>query len=205
MAVIFYIHGFLSSAKAHKAALIRDYIKQQQLPVEFIALQLDDYPANALAFLKQTLEQAIADANKEGKKVYLIGSSLGGFYATWLAQYYGLKAVLLNPAVRPHQLMAKYLGEQVGELENPYTSKRFTLTETDMQVLKAHYVDELVVPENLLVILQMADEVLDATEAAKRFIQSPCVISPGGNHQFEHFEQYIAHLLAWLLNGDKKQ
>lgn len=183
-----YLHGFLSSEKAYKAELIRRHVKQDS-SINFLVPTLDDHPEKALLFLHQTIEQLLPE------KVCLIGSSLGGFYATWLAQYYELKAVLLNPAVEPHKLMVKYLGENI----NPYTGKKFVLTEEDMQVLRSHYVNDIKHPEKLMVVLQMADEVLDARDTSRRFYQSKCIIEPGGNHQFENFEKTIPMIESWLM------
>ena len=188
---LIYLHGFLSSNKAHKAQLTAAYLTTLTNPPQFLVPSLSDRPVDAIPQLHSLIENLL----QRGQAIRLIGSSLGGFYATWLAQCYGFKSVLINPAIRPHALMEKYRGENV----NPYSQARFALDATDIQILQQYDQASITRPDHFQVLLQMADEVLDAREASAKFHACQCFISAGGNHQFQHFEQYLLLIMPWLL------
>jgi predicted esterase YcpF (UPF0227 family) len=139
----------------------------------------------------QLLEQALAEI--PGHRACLIGSSLGGYYATWLAEKYQLRAVLLNPAVTPYDLLLDYLGEN----ENPYTGERYSITESYIELLKAYDVPHLSHPENFLVYLETGDEVLDYRQAETKFSHSKLEITPGGSHEMVNFETVIDDILVY--------
>ncbi len=186
--VLIYIHGFNSSPNALKAQEVAGYIKQQQLDIELLCPDIPDTPDQAIPLLEYMLE------GLQDRKVALIGSSLGGYYATYLAEKFKIQAVLVNPAVRPHELMHHYLGEN----QNPYSGAQYTLTEDHMQTLQSAYIPTISKPENFLVLLQTGDEVLNALEASQRFYQSRCLIEYGGDHRFQGFERYLPEIFSWL-------
>lgn len=186
--VLIYLHGFKSSPQALKAQEVAAYIASRELAVDYRQPALPDLPDQAFTLLKTMMD------GLKGRKVALIGSSLGGFYATWLAETYDVKAVLVNPAVRPHELMQKYLGIN----ENPYSGVQFELTPLHMETLQSHYLKDFRQPSRFLLLLQTGDEVLDALEASARFSASPCMIEAGGDHRFQHFERYLPRVFAWL-------
>ena len=105
--MLIYIHGFNSSAQSFKARLLRERMTALGRGGECACPELAHRPAQAMAQLEALLAAAPAAARPA-----LIGSSLGGFYATWLAEQHGLRAVLVNPAVRPWELLRDYLGPQ---------------------------------------------------------------------------------------------
>lgn len=143
-------------------------------------------PEKAMSILEQSLESA-------AEPVCLVGSSLGGYYATWLAQQHKLKAVLLNPAVRPYELLREYLGEN----QNPYTGERFRITETYIDLLKDLEVKQISRSEDFLVYLETGDEVLDYRQAEAKFADSRLVIFPGGSHEMVNFESSIVDILDY--------
>src|SRR4051812_47602038 len=102
--MLVYIHGFNSSPASAKARLLRERFEALGCGSEFSAPALSHRPAEAAALLD--------DVAARYPDAALVGSSLGGYYATWLAQRHGLKAVLVNPAVRPHELLRQALGVQ---------------------------------------------------------------------------------------------
>jgi predicted esterase YcpF (UPF0227 family) len=126
----------------------------------------------------------------------LIGSSLGGYYATYLANHYGLRAALINPAVRPYLLLRDYLGEQ----RNYHTGAVHEVTEAQMQELLDIEVKELAAPENFLVMLQTGDETLDYREAATKYAESRLKIHEGGDHSYQGFDDELPQLFAFLLS-----
>ena len=188
--VLVYLHGFNSSPKALKAYQLQAYLHKKRLPFDYLRPAIPDTPDQAMVFLQNMMTEL------EDRPVWLFGSSLGGFYATWLAENRArTKAVLINPAVRPHELMHHHLGEQ----RNPYTDHCYRLTQEHMQALQSWHVNRIKHPERFLLLLQMADEVLDAAEASRHFYQSRCMIEPGGNHRFAGLYRYFPDIFSWLV------
>ncbi len=188
--LLIYLHGFLSSPGTRKAALLADYLRVEQLPIELQIPALPDQPAAALA----AAETAIAVARAAGREsIGLIGSSMGGFYATLLAQREGLRAVLINPAVMPQRLIAAYLGNQ----RNPYTGVEFALTLADVEVLQRMN-PTLERPELFWLLLQSGDEVLDYRDAVNFYAGCRQTVEAGGDHQFRHFERYLPDVVNFL-------
>jgi predicted esterase YcpF (UPF0227 family) len=183
-----YLHGFNSSPSARKAGLVGSYIGRQQIAADFFHPSIPDTPDEAVIFLENLMRRF------SGRRVALIGSSLGGFYATWLGEKYGLDVVLVNPAVRPHELLCQYLGTN----QNPYSGSYYQLTEDHIATLQSLFVSSLTRPEKRLVLLQTGDEVLDFQEAGRRFSASCCWIEHGGSHTFTGFERYLPAIFWWL-------
>ena len=104
--LLIYIHGFLSSPQSIKAQQTRQYIERLQLPIELLIPQLSNYPMAAYQQLRAMVETARAE--EPARQIALIGSSLGGFMATALADAYGLKALVINPAVKPYEICLLY-------------------------------------------------------------------------------------------------
>lgn len=184
-----YLHGFLSSPGTHKAALLREHLHAQRADIELRVPALPDKPAAALL----AAEAAIALARREHRAVALLGSSMGGFYATILAQRYGLRTVLINPAVQPHRLFSRYLGVQ----RNPYTIVEFELTATDLAALQAMS-PTLTHPELFWLLQQQGDEVLDYRDAVNFYSGCRQTVEAGGNHRFENFERYLPEIVKFL-------
>lgn len=124
--MLIYVHGFNSSAQSFKARLLRERMAELGLTADFACPELAHRPRQAMAQLEDlitTLPRA---------STALVGSSLGGFYATWLAEKYRLKCVLVNPAVRPYELLRAYVGPQ----KNIYTGTQYELTEQHIEELR---------------------------------------------------------------------
>ena len=189
MQAVVYLHGFNSSANALKAQETQHFLLQYYPSINFYSPTIPDLPDEA----KHFLNAFILDLKTRYDALLLIGSSLGGFYATWLAEAFDIKAVLVNPAIRPHELMRQYLGWN----ENPYSHHRYELTVKHIKTLQSLYITQMKDFSRFLVLLQMGDEVLQASEASKRFYRSTCRIMPGGNHRFEHFETQLPAIASW--------
>jgi len=123
-----------------------------------------------------------------------LGSSLGGYYATFLAQKYAVPAILINPAVRPYELLATMLGRQ----QNMYTKEVYQLTSEHMQQLMDLKVQNLTVAKQLLVLLQTDDEVLDYRLAARAYLGAEVDIEQGGDHGYQNFDQRLPQILAFV-------
>ncbi|GGK65348.1 YqiA/YcfP family alpha/beta fold hydrolase [Amphritea balenae] len=182
-----YIHGFNSSPDSFKARFFADWMAENGRAEEVIVPQLPHWPARAVALLEQLVE-ANADRN-----ITLIGSSLGGYYSTWLVEKYGLRAVLINPAVRPYELLADMLGEQ----GNYYSDEKYELTRKHLDQLLAVNCSELNDPQHYLLLTQTADETLDYREGVEKFSASPMLVQQGGSHGFDQFELVIPTILAF--------
>ena len=119
----------------------------------------------------------------------VIGSSLGGYFASYLSEKYQILAVLINPAVKPYELLADYLGEQV----NPYTQEVYKVSEGFIEQLKA--VEPInVASHRYLVMVQTGDEVLDYQEAVTKYQDCELIVQQGGDHSFINFEEVLPHI-----------
>lgn len=182
---ILYIHGFLSSPQSAKAQQMLAFAGQHpDLQLMVPALPVD--PAQSLAILEKCIASAPA-------LPVLIGSSLGGFYANILAARHGMRAVLINPAVHPHELLSAYVGEQ----RNYHTgvaaevkSEHFRLLES-LEVSPAH-------PDRLWVLLETGDETLDYRQAERFYSACRIDVTPGGSHTYEGFADKLPAIVEFL-------
>ena len=188
MAALIYIHGFLSSPHSYKAQQIHVWLRQYRPDIAYYCPQLPPYPAETQRILEDLVESLRSDP------VYLMGSSLGGYWATWLAEKYNLRAVLINPSVAPYEFMPQYLEV---DLKSYHTDHVFRL--------QSHHIDELIAvnapilhPENYWLLAQTGDEVLDYRRAKERYKNSKQTIETGGDHAFQRFELHIKQLISWL-------
>ena len=153
-----------------------------------ICPQLPVYPEQARLMMEEIVEQALAVGG-----LNIAGSSLGGYYATYLAEKYETNAVLVNPSVKPYDTLAAYLGEN----KSYYSEDVWEFDESHIEELKTMDVDVLADPGRYYVLLQTGDETLDYRQAAKKYQQAECVIEEGGNHAFVGFDRYIPKILQF--------
>lgn len=189
-AIWVYLHGFLSSPRSVKAQQLVQYVRTAQLPVECMVPELPEEPHLAFAAAETTLVQA----REKSARVCLLGSSMGGFYATVLAERHALRAVLINPAVRPANFMANSVSDSGTEMVNPYTGRSFTLTRRDIDLLRAIEPAPLTRPDNYWLLAQMGDEVLDYRNAVELYAGCKQTIEAGGDHAFQGFERYLPEI-----------
>ena len=130
-------------------------------------------------------------AQCRAQSVTLVGSSLGGFYATHLAEKHGWKAVLVNPAVHAHLLMREALGPQT----NWHTGEKWVLTEAHLAELEALDVPRITRPERYLLLAQTGDEVLNYHDAVAYYAGARHIIEDGGDHGFAGFERHFQTIL----------
>lgn len=192
MTHILYLHGFLSSEQSVKAVATQRYFAQHHPDVVLHTPRLTNYPARLQPQLESLVAQ-VPELVERGLRV--IGSSMGGFLATWLTEQFGGKAVLINPAVRPFELLQEYLGEH----QNPYTSENFTLVPGDIDALVALDTPRVKQPQNYRVLLQTGDETLNYREAESKYAGSDLVIEQGGDHSFTSYASHLTDLASFLL------
>ena len=121
------------------------------------------------------------------------GSSLGGYYATWLAEKFRLRTVLLNPAVRPYDLLASYIGVQ----KNLHTGKEYEFTAAHLDELRALEV-AAITPKRYFLIVTTGDEVLDYRDAVEKYRDARHLVIEGGDHGFSRFADHVDDVLAFV-------
>lgn len=186
--LIIYLHGFNSSPLSFKARYLQSYLDKRGLADCYFVPALHHSPKRARA-----QAEALILAHQAEADITLIGSSLGGYYATSLAEQYGLRAVLINPAVYPYRLLTDYLGIN----HNYHTGASHEMKPEHIDELLAMEAPQLVEPQSYLVLLQTADETLDYREAATKYGDTQLVIEQGGSHAFDGFDQRVAQILEF--------
>ncbi|WP_292657565.1 YqiA/YcfP family alpha/beta fold hydrolase [Nitratifractor sp.] len=186
--MILYIHGFASSGLGAKAETVREYFGE-----EAFAPSLPYVPDLAMDTLIQIAEQA----DRRREPLYLIGSSLGGFYALYLAERFDCKAVLVNPSTRPWETLAAHTGEGT----NYYDGARFEWTPQHVERLRKYRVPALSHPEKILLMLQTGDEVLDYRLALEELKGAQTLLEEGGDHSFRGFEKHLPRIEAFFRSG----
>jgi hypothetical protein len=186
---LLYLHGFRSSPQSVKARSMAQHMAQRHAQVHWWCPQLSASPRQAMA----ELMQGISDWPRESMAV--VGSSLGGFYATHVAQNLGCRAVLLNPAVDPARDLANYIGEQTN-WHDP--QERFFFQPEYVQELRDLDTGPLSIPENYLAIIAKGDEVLDWHEMANRYAGAHIRLLEGGDHALSDFDNHLPAVTAFL-------
>lgn len=177
-----YIHGFGSSGQGGKASLFRKYYSS--INESFIAPSLSYIPDLAIT----TLEELI----KSYRDVKLIGSSLGGYYAIYLAEKYNLKATLINPAIASSNTLKRAINLK-GTAINYYDNSSFTWQDSYIEMLKKLEIQN---PnqKNLFLLLQKGDDVLDYKEALNKLPKAKLILEENGTHSFEGIERYFEEI-----------
>jgi predicted esterase YcpF (UPF0227 family) len=186
---LLYLHGFRSSPQSVKAHKMAKWMAQEFPHVHWWCPQLPASPRQAMA------ELLTGVADWSAGRMAVVGSSLGGFYASWLSQHLGCPAVLINPAVHPSRDLAKYIGEQTA-WHDPAQSIFFD----------AAYIHELQALESqaphprpqTLALIAKGDEVLDWREMLARHQAGRVHLIEGSDHALSDFDLYKAEILEFL-------
>jgi predicted esterase YcpF (UPF0227 family) len=184
--MLIYLHGFNSSPASHKAQLIKTYMESRGLGSRYACPALPDMPGEAIRAIEQAID------GRDPHSVTFIGSSLGGYYATYLAERLDCLAVLINPAIKPHVGLEAYLGTQ----KNLHTGETYELTRTHLEGWRKLLVEDID-PERYLLLLETGDEVLDWREAAHKYEGARAAIRDGGDHSLQSFTEHIPRILAF--------
>ncbi|MDB5742871.1 MAG: hypothetical protein JWR68_1186 [Polaromonas sp.] len=186
---LLYLHGFRSSPQSAKAKKMASLVAAGHPAVTWWCPQLPPSPQAAMALLETGLAGWPADT------MAVIGSSLGGFYATTLAQRLGCKAVLLNPAVDPARDLARHIGEQTAWHQ---PEARFFFEARFVDELRALQTGALKRPQNYFAIIAKGDEVLDWREMAARYAGAAVCLLEGGDHALSDFDAHLPRILDFL-------
>ena len=186
---LLYLHGFRSSPQSAKAQHMARYVAQHHPRVHFWCPQLPPSPRAAMELVVQGI------CGWPQANMAVVGSSLGGYYASWVAQQTGCPSVVLNPAVDPARDLARYIGEQTA-WHDP----------TQRLFFRAEYIDELRAldvrgrppagPE--LALIAQGDELLDWREMAARYAQARQIVRAGGDHALSEFPALLPQVVDFL-------
>jgi predicted esterase YcpF (UPF0227 family) len=186
---LLYLHGFRSSPQSAKARLMAQEVATRNPAVHWWCPQLPPSPAQAMALVSDGI------APWPQRSMAVVGSSLGGFYATWVAERMGCKAVLLNPAVNPARDLEKYIGEQTS-WHDP--QEHFFFQRDYVQELRTLTGSSLQDPSQYLTIIAKGDEVLDWREMHARYAATQVRLLGGGDHALSDFADHLPAVLAHL-------
>jgi len=180
------IHGFRSSGQSRKAKLFREFFKKNNIP--YIAPSLSYVPELAMATLEELIESY--------DEVNLIASSLGGYYALYLAEKYGLKTVLINPSIYPKETLKRHLSKA----KTQYDGSFFEWKVSHLEMLE-EFMPRKVLDSEYLMLLQKGDEVIDYREAMAKVSHATMIVEEGGTHQFDGIEQHFEQIIEFLYKG----
>jgi predicted esterase YcpF (UPF0227 family) len=188
--LILYLHGFTSGPQSRKVQALAARMAQRGCADRLLCPQLPASPAAAIALA----EDILAKVGPGGTAtVTLVGSSLGGYYATHLAEKHGPKAVLVNPAVVAAIELERYLGPQTWL----YTGEAFEFTPQHIDELRALEVPTLADPSRYWLLAEEGDATLDYRQAVARYAGARQTVLPGGDHSFTRWEDYLDEILVF--------
>jgi len=188
---LLYLHGFRSSPRSFKARVVQEKLEQAGLKERLICPQLPASPKAAMALALELVERHAPD------NLTIVGSSLGGFYATWLAERLGVRAAVINPSVDPTRNLSKH----VGVTSAWHSGEPFEF--------RPEYVDELVAlrtaritrPERYFLLAATGDEVLDYRDMLAHYAGARQHVIEGSDHAIPEFAQYVDEVLAFCGFG----
>jgi predicted esterase YcpF (UPF0227 family) len=189
--MILYLHGFRSSPQSFKARYMAERLQALGRLPEYYCPQLPASPAAAIKLALDYVEQSAQQFPVE--QLTVVGSSLGGFYATWLAEHLGCRAVLLNPAVKPPRDLESY----VGVTTQYHSDEPFEFKHAYIDELRALTVDKITRPERYFLIAATGDEVLDWREMTAHYPGAKQIVIEGSDHGISEFADYADEVLAF--------
>ena len=183
---IVYLHGFCSSPSSTKARLLAAALDSRGIGDRLFCPALSPVPVDAIAQVEAII------AAQRGRPLTLVGSSLGGYYATWLAEKHELRAVLINPAVVCSLDPEMFIGTQT----NLYSGESFEFTSEHVAQLAALEAPRIT-PERYFLLVETGDEVLDYRQAVARYAGCRQCVLDGGDHSFTRFPDLLPQLFEY--------
>ncbi len=188
--MIIYLHGFRSSPTSIKSTALKQRMAELGLQDSFWCEELPVSPKAAIALIEAQIRRAWAASPLPPT---LVGSSLGGYYATWLSEHHGLKAVVVNPAVVAPLSLEAWVGPQT----NLYTGETFLFTHEHIAELQALEVPVITDPERFWLLVETGDALLDYREAVRKYAGAKQTVLEGGDHGFSRWNDYIDEVIAF--------
>ena len=183
--MILYLHGFTSGPQSHKAQALGARMRERGLGKFFICPQLPASPREAIALAEGLIARHGVNT--------VVGSSLGGYYATYLAETFDLKAVLVNPAVVAHLSLKDFVGPQ----RWLYSGESFEFTRDHVEELRALEVPVLSKPQRFWLLVEEGDETLDYRHAVSRYSAARQTVLPSGDHSFTRWSDYLDPIIEF--------
>ena len=184
---ILYFHGFKSSSKSSKAQSLKNFIAKNAKNTKIIIPDLDDNFQNAHNRIEELIRLS-------GSNIVFMGSSLGGYYASYFSQKLKKKAVLINPAVHPLKDFEVHLGEN----ENYSSGNKFNISSKEISFVRTLSYKKLLTPNDLLILLESGDEILKYNKSASYFSGAYIDIAFGGNHSYSSFKSKFHKIQKFL-------
>jgi len=185
--MILYLHGFRSSPQSMKARLVGERMAQMGLAKDLACPQLPASPKAAMALALRLVDGVPAE------QLSIIGSSLGGYYATWLAERIGCRAVLLNPAIVP----LKDLDQHVGVTTQYHSDEPFEFKRSYIEELRALAIEKITQPQRYFLIAATGDEVLDYRDMVAHYAGARQHVIAGSDHAIAEFPDYVDPVLQF--------
>ena len=190
MSTLLYIHGFLSSPGSHKAQLTQQWLARHRPDIRYLCPYLSPYPEQTERQLTEIVDSVGVD------ELGLVGSSLGGFWSTWLVERYGMKAVIINPSVAPHRLVDRVEDQPQ---HNYHTDDTYIMRAEHGEQFRQRYPQQLQHKHCYWLLAQTGDETLDYREAEQRYQGCLQTIEQGGDHAFQGYETKIPAVIDFLF------
>jgi predicted esterase YcpF (UPF0227 family) len=184
---VIYLHGFNSSPASQKAQQFTEYFRSRGVR-DVVVPALSHDPAVAL----QTIEACIGEGG--GNVALLVGSSLGGYYATYLVERHGMKAALINPAVAPCEHLPRKI---IGKHRNQYTHEEYEFTLEHVAFLRTLDMKKIRDPSRYLLLVQTGDTTLDYRLAVQLYAGCQQVVQEGGSHSFDNFDAVLPRIFTF--------
>ena len=195
-ATLVYLHGFNSSPQTVKGRKLAAAAAALDDPPRVHVPALHHRPALAMRDVRVWIDANVG----EFSELTFVGSSLGGFYATWLTEHYGARAVVINPSVRPASSLAAYLGPQ----RNLHTGEAWELTPAHFAELEALAIPSLTRMDRYFLLMRSGDELIDWREAVARYAGAWQYVAGGGNHGWEDIDDEIPSVLQFAGMESKR-
>jgi hypothetical protein len=184
---ILYFHGFKSSSESSKAQSLKKFILESTKKTKIIIPDLNDNFEDAYNQINILIKSI-------GTNILFVGSSLGGYYASYFSQIHNSKAVLINPAIPPLKDFDMYLGDN----ENYSNGNKFHISKEDIKLIRSMHHKKLSHPENIMVLLESGDEVLKYKDTASYFSGAHFDILYGGDHSYTAFKTKFNKIYNFL-------
>ena len=194
---LIYIHGLDSDANSTKGRLLDEYCQQHHPEFEVLRPDLNLHPMQVLEKLKKMVD--------DPKQTILVGSSLGGYFATLVSNERQCGAFLLNPSIQPHISLQRFFNKDTATGDNTIghtTAGGWEITQADLQWFAKHQLQDLTLPPNVTVLAKLGDELLDAQKTAD-FYQAKgakVILQSGGDHRMSDFSEQLPMVMQEIQN-----